>query len=98
MPEGEMPDDPIWGIAPNLAVEVISEGNTKAEMRRKLRDYFFAGVQVVWFIYPETQTAEIYASPTKKRRIRKDQALTAESVLPGFTLPLQVVFRRRKKA
>jgi Uma2 family endonuclease len=97
LPNGEPPDEPIWGIVPNLAVEVISKGNTKAEMKRKLRDYFFAGVQVVWYIYPETQTAEIYTSPTKKRRIGKDQALTAESVLPGFSLPLRELFRRRKK-
>jgi Uma2 family endonuclease len=98
LPPDKLPDETIWEIVPNLAVEVISKSNTKAEMKRKLRDYFFAGVQVVWLIYPETQTAEIYTSATKKRRVRKDQALTAEAVLPGFTLPLQNVFRRRKKS
>jgi Uma2 family endonuclease len=97
LPSGELPKEPIWGIVPNLAVEVISKSNTKAEMKRKLRDYFFAGVQIVWLIYPKTQTAEIYTSATKKRRVRKDQALTAESVLPGFSLPLKQLFRPRKK-
>ena len=97
LPNGEPPDEPIWGIVPNLAVEVISKSNTKAEMDRKLRDYFLAGVQVVWYVYPETRTAEIYTSGTNSRRVRKDQALTAELVLPGFSLPLQTLFQPRKK-
>lgn len=97
LPIGELPKEAIWGIVPNLAVEVLSKSNTKAEMKRKLRDYFFAGVQVVWLIYPKTQTAEIYTTATKKRRVRKDQALTAEAVLPGFSLPLPTLFRPRKK-
>jgi Uma2 family endonuclease len=97
LPNGEPPDEPIWGVVPNLAVEVISKSNTKAEMQRKLRDYFFAGVQVVWLIYPETETAEIYTAAAKKRRVRKDQALTADAVLPGFSLPLKQLFRPKKK-
>ncbi len=97
LPNDELPGKPIADVVPNLAVEVMSESNTKAEMKRKLRDYFLAGVEVVWLVYPKTQTAEIYTTATKKRRVRKDQALTAEEVLPGFSLSLQDLFRPRKK-
>src|SRR5262245_43088339 len=61
-PDG-VPDEPLVRVAPDLAVEVLSESNTKKERQRKLRDYFLAGVQVVWFIDPKTETAEVYAAP-----------------------------------
>ena len=34
---------PILPLAPDLAVEVLSEGNTPREMARKVREYFDAG-------------------------------------------------------
>src|SRR5262245_34875969 len=40
LPHREVPMDPIAGLAPDLAVEILSEGNTPAEMTRKLREYF----------------------------------------------------------
>ncbi len=102
LPGGEFPDDPIAAVAPDLAVEVLSEGNTKAEMERKLRDYFDAGVRLVWLIQPKTQTAVAYTSTTKTRRVGKEGSLDGGEVLPGFRLPLKEVFarahRQRQKA
>ena len=43
-------------------MEILSEGNTEAEMNRKLRDYFQAGVRVVWYIEPKTRAAYTTAS------------------------------------
>jgi Uma2 family endonuclease len=100
LPGGELPDEAIAGVIPNLAVEVLSKSNTPKEMERKLREYFQAGVQLVWLIEPKTQTARVYSSPTKMRRINKDQALDGGEVLPGFVLPLKELFsrgRRRKR-
>ncbi|MBM3226106.1 MAG: Uma2 family endonuclease [Candidatus Tectomicrobia bacterium] len=37
-------------------VEVLSEGNTPAEMTRKRQEYFTAGVQLVWFVDPQRRT------------------------------------------
>jgi Uma2 family endonuclease len=44
---GEIPSEPIADLAPALAVEVLSEGNTSGEMARKLKEYFLAGVRLV---------------------------------------------------
>jgi Uma2 family endonuclease len=97
MPGGKFPDDPIAALVPTLAVEVLSEGNTKAEMERKLRDYFDAGVQLVWFIQPKTQTATVYTSPTKARRVGKEGVLSGGDVLPGFSLSLKELFSRAQR-
>jgi Uma2 family endonuclease len=91
---GEIPKEPIPRRIPDLAAEVISESNTQEEMRRKLRDYFTSGVQVVWIIYPKTETAELYTAPTRKRRIPRDGALEGGKLLPGFSLPLKELFAR----
>ena len=40
LPERRVPTDPIPGLVPDLVVEVLSDGNTAAEMDRKRREYF----------------------------------------------------------
>lgn len=86
-------------IAPDLAVEVLGEGNTTAEMARKLREYFQAGVRLVWFIDPRAKTVTVYTSPTRSKVIPTSGTLDGGKVLPGFALPVASLFAkpRRKK-
>jgi Uma2 family endonuclease len=97
IPEGEFSHEPIAAEAPDLAVEVRSKGNTKKELERKVQEYFRAGVRLVWIIDPRSQTAEVYTSALKKKRIQKDGTLAGEEVLPGFSLSLQELFRRANR-
>lgn len=96
-PGDEVPDEGISSFMPNLAVEVLSPGNTKAEMDRKLRDFFLAGVDLVWIIDPETQTAKSYTSPEDVQRIGKTGYLDGGTVLPGFRLSLKELFACTKR-
>jgi Uma2 family endonuclease len=96
-PGDEVPDEAISSFMPKLAVEVLSPGNTKAEMDRKLRDYFLAGVELVWIIDPETQTAKSYTSPGDVQRIGKTGSLDGGTVLPGFRLSLKEFFASTKR-
>jgi Uma2 family endonuclease len=97
IPGEELPDDPILEAVPNLAVEKISKSNTPEEMKLKLKDYFRAGVELVWFIYPKTQTAEIYTSLKAKQTIDREGFLDGGKVLPGFRLQLKKLFERTRK-
>jgi Uma2 family endonuclease len=97
LPDGELPKEPIASVVPNLAVEVLSPSNTKAEMERKLRDYVVAGVELVWIIDPKTQTAKAYTSPEDVQRIGKAGSLNGGAVLPGFRLPLKQLFASTKR-
>jgi Uma2 family endonuclease len=94
LPGRELPDQPIADLVPDLAVEVLSERNTKGEIQRKLRDYFLAGVRLVWVIQPRTQTAEVYRERDRKNRVGKTGVLDGENVLPGFKLALSELFAR----
>jgi Uma2 family endonuclease len=90
-------DHAILDAIPNLAAEIIGKSNTPREMDRKLEDYFSAGVELVWFIYPKTQTALAFTSPTAKKEIPKTGALDGGKVLPGFKLPLKNLFVRGRR-
>ena len=82
----------IWAVAPDLAVEVVSEGNTPQEMDGKLADYFNAGVRLVWYFYPVERAVHVYVAPDQVRVINECDVLDGGEVLPGFSLPLQGFF------
>jgi Uma2 family endonuclease len=81
-------------VAPDLAVEVLSEGNTPGEMQRKLRDYFQAGVRLVWYLDPQARAVTAYTAPDRCEVVREDQILDGAGVLPGFRLSLAEFFAR----
>jgi Uma2 family endonuclease len=97
LPGRFFPDEAIASLYPDLAIEVLSAGNTPGEMRRKLRDYFKAGTRLVWFITPKTRTAEVYTSPRRPKKLTETDTLDGGSVLPGFNLPLRTLFARAAK-
>ena len=41
-PNRKVPKDRVWSLAPDLAVEILSEGNTPREIDLKLNEYFAA--------------------------------------------------------
>jgi Uma2 family endonuclease len=79
-------------IAPHLAVEVLSPHNTKAEMNRKLVEYFDRGVQLVWYVDPRTRTVAVYTSPRRPKTLSESQTLDGGTVLPGFSVPVAQIF------
>jgi Uma2 family endonuclease len=90
----KIPDDPIPDLAPDLAVEVLSPGNTPKEMQRKIQEYFAAGVRLVWIVDPVKRTVAVYTAPDQLTVLTEDQTLDGGAVLPGFTLPLRQLFAR----
>jgi Uma2 family endonuclease len=93
LPGGKVPDEPVPLLAPDLAVEVLSESNTKAEITRKRREYFDAGTRLAWIVDPTVRTVEVYTSPdTPDSTLNESDVLTGGEVLPGFTLDLQPLF------
>jgi Uma2 family endonuclease len=94
LPSRELPAEPIPDLAPDLAVEVLSAGNTPKEMTRKLREYFDAGVRQVWLVDDEAKTIEVYTSPTKSRTYSGKQIVKGGKVLPGFELSVETFFNR----
>lgn len=93
-PGGKLPQDRIFQIVPDLAVEVISEGNSEREMEQKLAEYFKAGVRLVWYIDPRSRSARTYTGVDQESAIDESGILDGGDVLPGFSLRLGDLFER----
>jgi Uma2 family endonuclease len=79
-------------FAPDLAIEVISPGNTRKEIERKRREYFAAGTKLVWIIEPDARTVAVFTDPDTHTLLTAADTLDGGSVLPGFTLVLADLF------
>jgi Uma2 family endonuclease len=92
VPGRRVPAEPVPPLVPDLVVEVRSEGNTDEEMARKRREYFAAGVRLVWLIQPACQTVSVYTAADQCAELGEAHTLEGGEVLPGFTLPLWELF------
>ncbi len=97
IPEEADPHTAVPSWVPTLAVEVISKKNTKAEMARKLRDYFEAGVELVWYVDPPTRSVRVYRSPADCVTLTDADMLDGENVLPGFQVSIREWFDRASR-
>lgn len=88
---------PIADLVPDLAVEILSKGNTRREMKIKREEYFRGGARLVWEIDPKKQSARVYTSPDQFHEIGPDGVLDGGEVLPGFVLPLKRLFARAER-
>jgi Uma2 family endonuclease len=91
-PERKVPTEPLPSLVPDLVVEVLSESNTKAEMQRKLGEYFSSGVRLIWEIDPELRTVAVYTPDGGVTVLDSSDTLDGAGVLPGFTLSLSNLF------
>jgi Uma2 family endonuclease len=89
---GEIPT-----LAPDLVVEVLSKDNTRKEMARKLREYFKAGVRLVWYVDPSKRTVQVYTAVDRSTLLDESQTLDGGDVLPGFSLSIRDWFAEAER-
>ena len=92
MPNGRVPAEPVPKLAPNLAVEVLSESNTREEMERKLKEYFLSEVELVWYVDPRKRTVHVFTSPDDVTELGEADTLDGGTVLPGFFVEVARLF------
>ena len=81
--------------APDLAVEVLSPGNTVEEIEDKLTEYFENGSRLVWVIHPTQHYVLVYRSAQEPDRLLKEKdSLDGEEVIPGFSLAIADLFQK----
>ena len=81
--------------APDLAVEVLSPGQFgEAYALPKIREYFDAGAQLVWFVDLPKREVRVYRPNATEYTIMRGKAvLTLEPIVPGFKLRVADIFR-----
>ena len=78
--------------SPDLAVEILSPGNTFEGMHQKIVEYFENETKLVWVIHPKEKFVLVYHSPEPDQFLRSSDFLEGESVLPGFSLQVGELF------
>jgi Uma2 family endonuclease len=73
-----------WPGAPDLAVEVISPGDTLQEVEEKVDEWLAAGTRLVWVINPKRRRITVYRPPRSVTILTADEQLDGEDVVPGF--------------
>lgn len=80
--------------APDLAIEVVSPGDTAFEVEDKVETWLKYGTRAVWVLYPKTRSVNVHRSRNQVRRLTGDDTLDGEDVVPGFICPVEKLFDR----
>lgn len=79
---------------PGFVVEFGSESDNEFKTITKRHEYFAAGVQVLWWVYPAYQEVFVYTSPKTVSICTDTDVLSAAPVLPDLQLTVAELFRR----
>ena len=78
---------------PHLVIEVISSSERADDIIEKVQDYLTGGARRVWCLYPARRAVYIHDADGPMRVVRgADAVLTDDELLPGFSVPLNMVF------
>ena len=77
---------------PNLVVEVVSPSNTIREVNDKAFMWLGYGVRLVWVVYPDSRSIDVYQSGRAVTTLTEQDSLDGLDVLPGFTCAVSDVF------
>lgn len=91
-PAGRLLSQGYADVAPALAVEVLSPGNTAREIERKRNEFFEAGTELFWVISLDRQEVVISTGTTEHRVLGRDDVLDGGTVLPGFSVKVSELF------
>jgi Uma2 family endonuclease len=87
-----IPRTEAWEVVPNLAVEVISRTDSVDYIVDKIAEYFQAGVERVWVVFPSQEQVCVYESPTTVHILTRTDELSGDPIVPLFRLPLVELF------
>ncbi len=81
-----------WPGAPDLAVEVLSPGESGPEVKAKVSQWLGFGAKQVWVVNPKLCTVTVYRSLSDSTTISEQDYLDGADILPGFRIALKRLF------
>ncbi len=89
-PDGQLLNDVF--LAPDLAAEILSPGQSTRAVEARLRFAVKNGVRLGWLIDPQSRRAKVFRPGARPQTQSIGDSLDGNDVLPGFELPLKTVF------
>ena len=74
----------LYDGAPDLAVEILSDSNTPAEIAQKVSEYLGAGGQAVWVIDIDARTLTVHTVDARSVVLTDADTVDGGDYLPGF--------------
>jgi Uma2 family endonuclease len=78
---------------PDLAVEVVSPSDSYSAVEEKVFEWLDAGCRAVVVLDPRRQVATVYRSRQNISLLSPPDLLSAEDLVPGWSVPLAQLFR-----
>ena len=76
---------------PDLAIEVLSPGDRKSYVERKVAIWLETGTRSVWLVNPRRRTVEVISSLSDRRTLHETDELVDDTV-PGFRVKVSEIF------
>ena len=86
------PEEAFWPGAPDLAVEVLSPGDSVSEVDAKVKAWLEAGAAMVWVVNPQWRSVTVYRCASDIRMLTENEDLAGEDVVPGFRCRVGEIF------
>lgn len=81
-------------IPPDLAIEIVSPGQSFGEMAEKAMDYLTAGVWRVWIVDPQAQSITVFAPESMPVTYRGKESILTDTALPELSLTAHELFQQ----
>ncbi len=78
----------LYDGAPDLAVEILSDSNTPAEIAQKINEYLNAGGRAVWVIDIDARTLTIHTPDAPPLILTDADTIDGSDYLSGFDCPV----------
>ncbi len=78
--------------APDLAVEILSPGDTPSEVDEKVTAWLDAGAAMVWVVNPARRTVTVHHSSAGTQTLTEQDELDGQDVVPGFRCRVSEIF------
>ncbi|NCJ05350.1 Uma2 family endonuclease [Synechococcales cyanobacterium C] len=80
-------------LCPDFVLELLSPSDNLHTTQLKMQEYLGSGIRLGWLINPEDQRVEIYRPGQPVEVPQTPSSLSGESVLTGFTLSLDWLWK-----
>ena len=79
-------------IAPDFIIELWSSSDSWNLLQQKMLDYLNNGVRLGWLVDPEQRRVLIYRPDQPVETLENPSIVSADALLPGFSLNLQEIY------
>jgi Uma2 family endonuclease len=83
-----------WKVMPDLVIEIVPPNIERRAADQRASTWIEQGVRLIWLFWPAEQSVDVWI-PRYRRPIltlKASGTLDGQSVIPGFTCPLQSIF------